>query len=470
MPSTLPTDSALSKVVDTFGYGTYDSPSDSNLHGEDDEGGAGGESLPEGGGSLDPFGPERLISYPQNETSQGKHATISLPGDIDRPPSAPGPGQHVIDSVVPSVAQSELPSDADNPSARSDYYDDMTIGGSDYDNNDNLVSVSDIWPDSDSGAYVSNSLPTSEPNDYYMEDWLQALGNYWSGYIVEDQNVPHGFPSQDFSENVDFPKSNDDTLGGRVLANSQGTGMDNDADKNELYGVHSKAVLTEGSRGWKVKVTANYNGKMLVESGPLSKKEAVGWAEDMVDVWDGNISDYGADYLFTHQPGVRNASGVSHKLAAALADPDFMIVASDGSTFKVSSDSEGIRVSTNINMAEEFTEKFLKKFGKKGITRRAITKFLQESGNGFRQYMASDIIRCLKLSHNILVHDKLDIFPVVLKKEASASFSMNGLRKAFIELEIQNLHNPETAVVFRRCAANITRVIVDLERVNKKNG
>lgn len=355
MPSTLPTDSALTKAVKDFGLGTYDSPRDSELHGEDDEKREPeGESLPQEGGPLDPFGPDRWLSYPEGPaTSQGKHASAELPGDEDRPPRRRKPAEDTKDDVVPSIAQSELPSEQDNPSARADYYDDMQIGKS----SDNM------WADEDTGAYVSNeveSLPTPAENEMTMKNWLDAVGNAWSGYVVEDQNVPRGFPSEDFRENVNFPKTNDPGHGGRVLAGD---------DMRRTY------------------------------------------------------------------------------------------------------DSPRTRQATDLQLVEELTKKFLKDHGKTNITRRAVTSFLQNNDRGDRQYLASDIIRCLKLKHKISIPDVLDIFPV--SKTASRQANHAGLATTYedlINLEIKHLHEPEAASAFRRCAANLARVMADLRKVWSQNG
>jgi hypothetical protein len=362
VPAALPTDPAVTKSVKDWGMGAYDSQRDDEPHGEDcEEREPAGKTLPDDGGPLDPFGPERYISYPQSETSQGKHASGLLPGDENRPPSCHRSEEDVIDQVIPSVAYAELPSDEDNPAARADYYDKMTIG----------ESVEDIWPDEDTGAYASEdeeSLPAPTRNEMTMKDWLGALGNAWSGFVIEDQNVPGGFPSEDFSENADFQKTNDSTHGGRVLAS-------------------------------------------------------------------GNAMDY---LVETYDAGTP-------------------------------------RHATDFKLVEDLTKQFIKKHGKKGITHRDILQFLQDNDRGDRQYLASDIARCLKHKHKIVIPDVLDVFPIAKTASSFTRSTMAAFTKhpkitriynKMIELEIENMHKPRAARMFRRCAANLAHVIANLEQID----
>lgn len=262
MPSMLPTGDAASKAVKDFGIGTYDSPSDQDPHGEDDEE-TSPRAVPDGGPDDRPD-VELLIGYPQEQVIDGKHATLitemansilhymgdmlaaepsSLPGDYDRPTGDHRPEDDTFPDVLPTSgvpttgkpekprkpgksdsAQSQLPSGTDGPAARADYYDRMVRG----------KSVEEIWPEEDSGAYVSgdDSLPSPSTNDVSFDDFLNALGNAWSGFVVEDQSENRGFPSPDFLENTDFQKSNTDSLGGTVLANSDASNAGSTQDRH----------------------------------------------------------------------------------------------------------------------------------------------------------------------------------------------------------------------------------------------
>jgi len=346
MSSSLPFDTALEKTVQQLGIGPYDS-SEEDEHGEDSNKRERGKSLPDGGGST-VDSPEVMQSYPstpstfasvrfEGEPLLGSWRRADLPGDADRPPVGRKQVQDTINDTVPSVSQSKLPNDGGNPSARSDYYDRMKQGQVRAPD----PKSSEIWADEDSGAYASESLPTPGKNETEMDNSLGALGNSWSGRTVEDVSNPAGFPSTDYSENVDFDRSDLDG-GGRVMASG-----------------HRK-------------------------------------------------------------------------------------------------------VSTNIALVQELTTAFIKKCGKKDLTRRHVMAFLREAGKS--QYFASDVIRCLKLSHNVHVKDVLDEFPVV--KTASGLRSLSSTRDKVVDLEILHMAEPGTARELRRCAAALSDVVAFVERVS----
>jgi hypothetical protein len=227
MPSSLPTENALGKAVNEFGVGTYDSDNGITSRGEDDEdpkseNSPHGDALP-GTHGTDPFGPDRLLSYPQSFSSnrrvitqdgrvitavaystelvnQLRDSSCLLPGDQDAETTHRHPKTDNIDSVIPTVAETaELPDDHENPSSRSDYYDHMKMGYS-----------GDEWADEDSGSYSSeesDSLPGVTKNEVTMDNFLNSLGNFWSGHETEDISGPSGHPSEDFLENVDYDRS-----------------------------------------------------------------------------------------------------------------------------------------------------------------------------------------------------------------------------------------------------------------------
>lgn len=369
MAAGLPTDSAITKSVDTFGNGTYDSMSDDMLHGENDEE-TSDPSLP---GIPNHIHYEPYISYPQSESSQEKHATLffkklnnvlaahiyktadsSLPNDgninprgVTNPNSNTEGGVLAPTDVTSVVSQdgSELPSDSDNPAARSDYYDDMQTGAMPI----QLNSIEDMFAKEDSGAYVSSeSLPTSIHNDKYTDNTTSPLGNSDSGLVIEDQNVPYGFPTDPYKETSDTPKSNDGSIPGGTLIASR-------------------------------KFTMN-------------------------------------------------------------------------------------RKATDIKWVESLTSDFLKAHGKKNITRRAVTAFLQENGHGDRQYIASDIVRCLKHEHNIIIPDVLDIFPI---KTASGSVDLNAVHSSILSMEIDYLNTPEVSKTLGDCAVNIASTIALLKKCDR---
>jgi len=375
MPTFLPTEDAADKAVKDFGIGTYDSESDdTSVKGEDTEGKTKkGKSLPDGGGSLAPD-PEEWLSYPYPVLDYSKsYSTDALPGDLDCPPRGRRPADDTKDVVADSWdfedydeseevlpegntgnRHSELPSDKSNPSSRADYYDKLTIG----------KAIKDIWPSEDSGAYVSQdkdeseteedgeSLPTPAKNEVCMDDFLGALGNIWSGFVMDDLSRSTGFPSEDFSEEVDY--------------------MDTDSG--------------------------------------------------------GSLQPFGYGPM--------------------------------------ASNNLNVRISTDLELVGELTKEFLNKNGKKNITRRNVLAFLQEKS--LPQYLASDIIRCMKLRHKVHISDVMDTFPV--KTASSEEMSLYRIRDQLVGYEIQNMTDPTTAAKFRRCAADISQIIAHLEKIEDRNG
>jgi len=197
MASSLPTESALDKTVETFGLGAYDLPQSGFEHGEDSNKKKSEKALPDDGGPLDPFGPDRLLSYPTNM------ASAMMPGDVDRPPSQMTPPPSHLDSVVHSVSQSRLPPQ-DSSVARADYYDSR--------NTASLVrSLDDMFSNSGDDTYTSSddeSLPSIPSNYSVLDNNTQSLGNYWSGKVIQDQAEPAGFPSTEFEDPARWQKTN----------------------------------------------------------------------------------------------------------------------------------------------------------------------------------------------------------------------------------------------------------------------
>ena len=196
MSSGLPSENSLDKTVETFGLGTYDYPQSGLSHGEDSNTKKSERSLPDDGGSLDPFGPDRLLSYPDFV------ATSMMPGHLMAGPRQKTPAPSHYDSVVHSVSHSELPNE--DPVPRASYYDKMTVG----------QSVDDMFAKEDAGVYAAESeeseesLPSLPDNYAKFDNSLNSLGNYWSGYSYEDQAVSAGFPSTEFENEQRWTKTN----------------------------------------------------------------------------------------------------------------------------------------------------------------------------------------------------------------------------------------------------------------------
>lgn len=375
MSSLLPSEDASLNSVNDFGLGPYDGASyETNSKGENTEKlEPSGDSLPDGGpGDDDPL--EYYLSYPQEIAVNNKHSSDMLPGDADRPPRGKNPNEDLVIDQTPSgfydldMTDDELVSDPGDhshlpvgglPAARADYYDNTVLGAE---------SMDDIWTDTVTNTYSEkedgvdgNSLPGVTKNEISIDDLLGAFGNSWSGIIEEDLSGPNGFPSVDFSENVDYPKSNDDTIGQLVAS-----------------------------------VDASINFK---KSG-----------------------------------GKMN------------------------------------RIATDTELVESLTKDFLKQFGKKNLVRRHVLAFLQD--RKLPQYLASDVVRCLKHNHQIVIPDVMDTFP--LAKIASGD-SLDS--KKFIESTIRSLItfrnansiSDETRVSLTVCEARLASVLVDLELLEVSN-
>jgi hypothetical protein len=454
--SALPTDDALTKAVDTFGNGPYDGQRDEDLHGEDDESREpAGSSLPSE--PSEGFDIEFMLSYPQEQALGPKHASSRthsidwffsslLPGDGDRPPPGPRPADATIDDLAapPSdvrisdsfksgpygrperttnTADSELPSDADNPAARSDYYDKMTMGGITgrpmthdvlreeiLDAVDRIMAagLGDIWPSEDSGSYVTQetkevspeldesdepfvmyqdgdghyvdqdgdieTYPEPEDNDESMEDGLGALENGWSGYVVEDLSNPSGFPTDNFTEEADY--------------------MDE--------------------------------------------------APNQPEIWHLQPFGFASTASFAKADDIR-------AIGRTVTDEEL----AEARKFRMIT-----KTATDVEKVRELTAAFLKAHGRKSIVRRSVLSFLQ--GEGLPQYLASDVIRCMKHDHGILVPDVMDTFP--LAKEAPEDLRrLASLHGQLLELSMTT-EDPRVSSRLSRCAASVARALAKLER------
>lgn len=313
MSSNLPTEDSSTKTVDKFDHLTYDFPEGKFEHGEDDDDREKPRrAVPDGGGGDNPM-PELLYDV----TASGPHLALS---------------------------------DSGNPSARSDHYDRLQAGNA----------IEEVWSDEDAGVYAqeeSKSLPGVPSNDVSMDDFLGALGNAWSGYVLEDQWNPSGYPSPDFKEPSEH------------------------------------------------KVMSVKNTKSLVTTS------------------DRKMSDRPMSTLR--------------------------------------------RVATNIHEVGELASSFLKEYGKNDLTRRHVMAFLQDHGH--YAFLASDVIRCLKLRHKVTIADVLDQFPT-RKASMSGSAGISAVRDRVIKLQAEKLLEPEVAYALGRCAADLAHALAGLEKLEGRNG
>ena len=122
------------------------------------------------------------------------------------------------------------------------------------------------------------------------------------------------------------------------------------------------------------------------------------------------------------------------------------------------------RLATNLDLVGTLTSDFLKKNGKKGLTRRHVMAFLQESG--YHQYLASDIVRCLQQRHNVNIVDVLDQFPLSDKKAAvglhsAAVAELTKIRRSMASLPA---FSPEANRSIRKCGDSIMESVAELVR------
>jgi hypothetical protein len=125
----------------------------------------------------------------------------------------------------------------------------------------------------------------------------------------------------------------------------------------------------------------------------------------------------------------------------------------------------GVRHATNINLVTTITDDFLKKYGKKGLTRRHVMAFLNDSG--YHQYLASDVVRCLAEKHEIYIADVLDEFPLkeLDKSESKAASLVNDVKSIRDRIVRARPINRDASAKIGRIASDLTTIIADLERL-----
>ena len=345
MASGLPTESALNKTMQTFGLGAYDLPQAGFEHGEDSNKKKSERALPDAGGPQDPFGPDRLLSYPDtvlaatmrfNDEDASSDSLVSiegvseLPGDPYRPPTSAKYPTH-LDTPITTVAESKLPSAG--PPTRTDYYDRMTTA----------FSVDNYWNSDDTSVYASEpvSLPGSEDNEAQISNGLNGIGNSWSNYIVEDQNVPYGHPSDTFAEGRNYQKTN-------------------------------------------------------------------------------------------------------------------------------ASEKTMRKVAVNVPLVRGIVADLLKEHGKKNLSRRHIMAFL--ATKGCPQYLASDVVRCLQVDHDLIVRDALDEFPVRTASTVYRTAALSTAWHQMIHLELSNIRETAVADQCRFAASELAKALAVLDRLGYDNG
>jgi hypothetical protein len=139
-------------------------------------------------------------------------------------------------------------------------------------------------------------------------------------------------------------------------------------------------------------------------------------------------------------------------------------------------DRHPTRTANSHNIASQLAGDFIKKYGKKNVTRRHVLAFLQEEGQAFRQYLASEIIRCLKLNHKVYIEDVMDKFPVAktasfLAIEPTTDFrfppsaqttqlsELQEIHGRLVDLHTNFAHDKRTSEILFKCATNVARLM-----------
>jgi len=118
------------------------------------------------------------------------------------------------------------------------------------------------------------------------------------------------------------------------------------------------------------------------------------------------------------------------------------------------------RTATDLKLVTDLTKDFVKKFGKKNIVRRHVLAFLQD--RQLPQYLASDIVRCLKHQHKVVIPDVMDTFPLGHVASAGRT-SLGSAYRDIVQLRIRHSDDPEVDLVMRRCASRISDVLATLD-------
>jgi hypothetical protein len=477
MPSTLPTESTLPKQVDTWGIGTYDSQRDEEGdHGENSEAHEpAGRTLPDdatkssqievpGNGA----GDEEWLSYPNEPESR----TVSYPVSVDTSPVSemtmrlgplPNgvlPPDHVCDEDCehePPIGDAQ-PANVFNPD-RSLIYPDGDDGRLGTLMHRGFIAVGLVPGDQD--ANIQHFHPKTDVYDARVETVAEATT------LPQEQGVDGRDPgairpkgkkvSEEHSElpvDGDNPAARTDYYDymhpGHTGSSRRALFTDYVAPTQDSGAYTSQKEKVSDSALPTVMKNEETMDDFLQSLGNwLSGKEI----EDVSGPYGFPATDFDENINFDRSD---NQDGGTQLPGADVTGDRVTMFASGGL-------SMNSRQATNINQVVALTKDFLKEAGKKGLTKRHVLAFLQS--RGLPQYLSSDIIRCLKLSHNVFVKDVLDEFPVARAASTAGNTTVARVRNKLIDLECRYVLQPEVAGVLRRLAANLTRALIDMDRI-----
>lgn len=129
-----------------------------------------------------------------------------------------------------------------------------------------------------------------------------------------------------------------------------------------------------------------------------------------------------------------------------------------------------VRVSTNLELVRDVATDFIKKNGKKGMTKRNVISFLRSVGS--YSFLSSDVIRCLNQEHGMDVKDTLDNFPLRTAAQLNIrngrinklAIHLAAIENAFVEAEVNELKNPDLASSYRSISSALTQALSAYER------
>ncbi len=460
MPSVLPTENTQDKAVDTWGIGTYDSQRDEDgEHGENSEKREpAGRSLPDDATkSPQTNSPEEWLSYPNEPDSR---TVTNLVSSIMRLGPLP-------DGTLPPEECDEEEDDEEEDAVLNVFNPDRALSYPDSADarlgtlwHRGFIAMSEVPGDAD--ANIQHFHPKTEIYDARVESSAQEEKK---SILPQEQGVDGRDPG------AMGPKQKKTSEEHSELP-VDGTNPSARADYYDYMhpghaGSTQQAFLSDyiaptedmGAYAGKKKDTPEESelpGVMKNEETMDNDLQSLGnW-------WQGKeIEDITSPQGF---PTTDFDENIDYD-RSDNQDGGTIVPLGDPKMFASGRTSMQTRRATNITQVVALTKDFIQEAGKKDLTKRHVLAFLQQKG--LPQYLSSDIIRCLKISHDIHVKDVLDEFPVYRQASAASQTSIARARAAMIALECKHVLEPEVSSVLRRCAANMTRALLDMERLER---
>ena len=448
MPSAIPTEDTVNKAVDTFGIGTYDSQRDeTGDHGENSE-----KREPEGH-SL----PDDATKSPQTNDPE---EWLSYPNE---------PESRTVTNMVSSAQQQEPQDDEDEEEqVRSVFSPDRALAYPDGADarlgtlwHRGFIAVAEMPGDIDGN--FQHFHPKTEVYDARVETTAdgsilpqeQGVDGRDPGHFTKKKTSQKSTGHSELPDDGDNPAARSDYFDHMMPGHSG-------SSRKALFSDYVAPTEDMGAYAGKKKKTSEESEL----PAPMKNEETRdNTLQSLGNWWQGKeIEDISSPYGF---PATDFDENIDYD-RSDNQDGGTTVPLGDPKMFASGRTSMTTRQATNIHQVVGLTKDFLKEAGKENLTKRHVLAFLQL--RNLPQYLSSDIIRCLKISHDIHVKDVLDEFPIARKASAAIGTSIGRARHALIALECKHVLDPEVASVLRRCAANLTRALIDMERLEAGNG